>query len=285
MKVLVTGAQGALGQDVTELFRTRGHEVMACDRRTLDITKPQVVLEFVLQFGPEVIINCAAYNAVDKAEDPEQYPLAYAINALGPEYLATAARAVQAAFVHVSTDAVFSGSKQEGYTESDERLPICKYGHTKLAGEKRVQHVGGQYYIVRTARLFGRPGVSADAKESFVAMMLRLAATKPELSIIHEEVGCPTYTPDLAEGIYTLIQEAYAPGEYHLVNSGTGVTWFEFAEEVFALAAVTTPRHPVPAATFPKPAARGSFTVLNNTKFPPLRSRLEALRAYLQSQK
>lgn len=281
MKILVTGAKGALGQDVCELFQAQGHEVVAFDRDGLDITSRETVMAKVGELKPEVIINCAAYNAVDKVEDPANFPLAYAINASGPQFLAEAAKAVDAVLVTVSTDAVFPGTKVEGYVETDERQAICKYGETKVAGEELVERVGGKYYIARTARLFGRPASSTDAKESFASIMLRLAATKPELAIIDEEVGCPTYTADLAQAMYTLVTEKYPYGIYHLVNSGPGVTWFAFAEEIFTLKNITTPRKPVPASDFPKPAARGKFTVLQNTKFPPLRSRLEALKAFL----
>lgn len=284
MQVLVTGGRGALGQDVADVFRAQGYDVVACDRESLDITNEAAVREFVTRLHPEIVINCAAYNAVDKAEDPEQYLLAHAVNARGPENLALAARDIDAVFVHLSTDAVFPGTKPEGYLESDDRQALCKYGETKLAGERAVEKVGGKYYLVRTARLFGKPGSSADAKESFVSMMLRLAATKPELAIVDEEVGCPTYTPDLAQGIYALVVEHYPYGAYHLVNSGAGVTWFAFAEEIFHLANVHAPRRPVPASAFPKPAARGRFTVLQNTKFPPLRSRTQALAAFLKCQ-
>lgn len=283
MKVLVTGGKGALGQDVTDLFVAQGHEVVALDREGLDITDREAVIRFVTEAKPELIVNCAAYNLVDNAEDPAIYPVAYAINALGPQYLAEAAKQIDAVFVHVSTDYVFSGDKQEGYVESDERHPISKYGETKAAGEELVEKVGGKYYIARTSRLFGRPASSADAKESFVMLMLRLAAAKPELSIVDEEVGCPTYTLDLAKAIYALVSASYPFGIYHLVNAGEGVSWFAFAEEIFALKNVTTPRKPVPSSLFPKPAARPMFSVLKNTKFPPLRSRQEALQHFLQS--
>ncbi|MFZ2681919.1 MAG: dTDP-4-dehydrorhamnose reductase [Patescibacteria group bacterium] len=283
MKVLVTGRKGALGQDVMAVFTQHGHEVVGFDRDGLDITDREAVTRMVTEYQPEVIVNCAAYNAVDKAEEPDQYPVAFAINALGPRYLAEAAKQLGAKFVTVSTDAVFPGTKASGYVETDIRGPICKYGETKAAGEELVEQVGGQYYIVRTARLFGKPASSLDAKESFVVMMLRLAGSKPALDIIDEEVGSPTYTPDLAQGIYALVHEAYPAGIYHLVNSGEGVTWYAFAEEFFKLKGVTVTRRPVPASAFPKPAARGCFTVLLSTKFSPLRSRLEALQDFLQS--
>lgn len=281
MKILITGGKGALGQDATKVFAAHGHEVLALDRDGLDITNEAQVQELVLRERPAVIVNCAAYNLVDKAEDPEVYPMVYAINALGPEYLARAAKLADAVFVHVSTDAVFAGDKPEGYVETDARAPICKYGESKAAGEALIEAVGGKYYIARTTRLFGAPASSADAKESFVSVMLRLAATKPEIQIIDEELGRPTYTPDLARGLFDLVVGEYPFGIYHLVNDGPGVTWYAFAEEAFAIKPTATPRIPVPASAFPKPAARGKFVVLQNTKFPPLRARQAALREFL----
>jgi dTDP-4-dehydrorhamnose reductase len=283
MKVLVTGGKGALGQDVRDVFVAKGHDVTSLDREGLDITNRDQVMKVVGELKPELIVNCAAYNLLDKAEDPAVYPLVYAINATGPGNLAEAAQSIGATIVHVSTDCVFPGDKLEGYVETDQTGPISKYGESKVAGEELVAKAGGKYYIARTSRLFGRPATSADAKESFVMLMLRLAASKPELSIIDEEVGLPTYTPDLALAIHDLAAGGHPYGIYHLVNSGEGVTWFAFAEEFFKLKNVTTPRKPVPASAFPKPAARPKFTVLKNTKFPPLRSRLEALKDFLQS--
>jgi dTDP-4-dehydrorhamnose reductase len=283
MKVLVTGGKGALGQDMTEVFQAEGHRVLALDREALDITDRAAVMRLVAEEQPEVIVNCAAYNLVDKVEDPEVYPVAYAINALGPKYLAEAAREVGACLVHVSTDYVFAGDQPAGYREDASRAPISKYGETKAAGEALVEAVGGQVYIVRTSKLFGRPASSAEAKESFVMLMLRLAASKPELKIVDEEVGCPTFTLDLAQGIYTLVAGGYAPGTYHLVNSGSGVTWFGFAKEIFSLQGITTPCQPVASKDFPKPAVRPKFAQLLNTKFPALRPRQEALAAFLKS--
>jgi len=283
MKILVTGSKGALGQDVADIFAGHGHEVIALDRERLDITDREAVIKLVAEQKPDAIVNCAAYNLVDKVEESEIYTKAYAINALGPSYLAEAAREQQATFVHVSTDYVFPGEKPEGYIEIDERRPISRYGETKAAGEELVEQAGGKYFIVRTSKLFGRPANSAEAKESFVSLMLRLAASKPELSIVDEEVGCPTYTLDLSQGIYQLVSSNFEPGIYHLVNSGLGVTWYQFAEEFFNLKNVSTPRKPVSSKDFPKPAARPRFAALLNTKFPQLRSRIDALNDFLQS--
>ncbi len=281
MKVLITGALGSLGQDIIKVFSSQGHDVVAWTQGDLDITNHDQVLNKVAELQPELIINCAAFNAVDKIEEATVFPVAYAINALGPQYLAEIAKVLGVPLVHFSTDYVFSGNKPEGYLETDEPRPISKYGETKHLGEKLVSEVGGKIYIVRTSRLFGKRGLTEDSKESFVDLIARLAASKPELSIVNEEVGCPTYTPDLALATYRLVTEGYAPGVYHLVNDGEGVTWYEFAEEVFTLLEIKTPRKRVASDEFPKPAKRPKFAALQNTKFPKLRHRQLALRAYL----
>jgi dTDP-4-dehydrorhamnose reductase len=150
-------------------------------------------------------------------------------------------------------------------------------------GEKFVEGVGGDYYICRLSKIFGMPGLTDGSKESFVALMLRLAADKPELNIVHEEVGSPSYTPDIAEKTLELLLDNHSPGTYHLVNEGPGVTWYEFAKEVFEIKKVTTPTNPVPSSAFPKPAARPKFAALRNTKLSPMRTRGEALREFLLS--
>ncbi len=279
----MTGSRGSLGQDVVEVFTSAGHEVLGLDHHALDITNQEQVLATILGFQPEVVINCAAYNAVDKVEEPEVFPVAYAINALGPGYLAEASKVTGAKFVHISSDYVFPGDKPEGYHEHDARGPISKYGETKAQGEVLIESVAGKSFIVRTSKLFGRPAASEGGKESFVSLMLRLAQTKPELAIVHEEVGSPTYTRDLAQSLHELVAGDFAPGVYHIVNSGPGVTWYEFAEEIFSLKNITTPRKPVTSQDFPKPAARPKFAALINNKFPRLRSRLEALKDFLQT--
>ncbi|MBU1126643.1 MAG: dTDP-4-dehydrorhamnose reductase [Patescibacteria group bacterium] len=283
MKILVTGAKGSLGQDIVDIFRAAGHEVIQTDREELDITNREQVLEKVGALMPEVIINTAAYNFVDNVEDPEFFPIAYQVNAEGPRNLALAAKTLGIPFVHYSTDYVFSGDKLDGYEEDDQPRPISKYGETKWHGETLVERVGGKYYICRLSKIFGRPAISENGKESFVSLMIRLAKEKPELKIVNEEVGSPSYTLDIARATLQLLADKHAPGIYHIVNEGRGVTWFDFAEEIFALAQITTPRFPVTSAEFPKPAMRPKFAALKNTKLPRLRSRQEALAEYIKT--
>lgn len=283
MKLLVTGAKGMLGQDVLRVFSREGYDVVATDRETLDITNRDEVLARVRDIAPTVIVNTAAYNLVDKVEDPAIYPLAYAVNAEGPRNLAEAARELGVPFVHYSTDYVFAGDKPEGYGEDDAVGPLSKYGETKAEGERLVMDMGGDAYVCRLSKLFGRPGIGEGSKVSFVALMLRLAAEKPELSIVDDEVGCPTYSPDLAQATFTLLKRGFDPGIYHLVNSGAPLTWYAFAEEIFAIAGVATPRKPVPASAYPRLARLPKFAALLNTKFLPLPDRQDALRDFLQT--
>ncbi|MFA6522276.1 MAG: dTDP-4-dehydrorhamnose reductase [Patescibacteria group bacterium] len=281
MKFLITGAQGMLGNDLVRLIQQTGYTVIATDRATLDITNRDQVLAKVREIKPDVVINAAAYNLVDKIEEEAVYPIARAINAEGPRNLAEAAKEIGARFVHYSTDYVFPGEKPEGYLETDEVRPISKYGETKAEGERLIQEVGGDYLIFRLSKIFGDPGTGTDCKESFVALMLRLAKEKPELKIVNEEVGSPSYTKDVARGTLNALLERRPPGIYHLVNEGPGVTWYEFAEEIFGAAHVTTPRYPCLSSEFPKPAKRPKFAALKNTKLPVLRDRREALREFL----
>lgn len=270
-----------LGQDLAKVFAELGHEVTGTDRRTLDITNHAAVMDFVAGYRFEAIVNAAAYNFVDRVEDEQYFPLAYQINALGPKFLAEAASVNQIPFVHFSTDYVFAGNQPEGYREDDRPEPISKYGETKLAGENFVLATSGQNYVCRLSKIFGAPSQSEAGKESFVALMLRLAASQPSLKIVHEEVGCPSYTRDIAEVTGALLAAQHEPGIYHLVNEGGGVTWYEFAEEIFALADIKTPREPVPSSEFPRAAQCPKFAALHNTKLPPLRKRQEALADFL----
>jgi dTDP-4-dehydrorhamnose reductase len=284
MKVLIFGAKGNLGQDLVEVFRSAGYDVVALDREDLDVLDIRAVRERILAETPAAVINAVAMNDVDGAEDPAKRPFAFRLNAEVPGTMASAAKEAGSAFVHYSTDYVFEGTKPGGYAEDDEPKPISVYGQSKLDGERAVQAAGGRVYVCRLSKIFGRPGSSGLSKPSFVSIMVKLAGTKPELNIVDEEVGSPTYTKDIAAATLKLVGENFPPGVYHLVNEGPGVTWYGFAEEFFGLLGVKTPRHPVSSALFPKPAKRPKFARLLNTKFPPLRTRLQALRAFFSEE-
>lgn len=281
MKILLTGSCGNLGQELLTVFAAAGHTVIATDRVQLDITNQASLEEAMADRAPDVIINAAAYNFVDLAEDPEAYKTAYAINALGPKYLAESAKRYGIPLVHFSTDYVFAGDKPEGYAETDPTNPINKYGFTKAEGERFIQESGAAAYICRISKLFGRKGSSEVSKPGFAEVMLRLAKEKPELRIVDEEVGMPTYTVDIANTTVWMVERGIEPGVYHIVNEGPGVTWYQFAEEIFSIAPSDTPRVAVPSSEFPRPAARPKFALLLNTKLPKLRARGEALAEYM----
>jgi dTDP-4-dehydrorhamnose reductase len=270
---------------LVRVFSAAGHTVVPLDRDMLDITDAEAVRSLVAVTQPDVIVNAAAWNNVDAAEDPANREAVFALNERAPAVMAAVAKEVGAKFVHYSTDYVFEGSKSEGYVEHDTPTPVSVYGQSKAAGERAVLDAGARAYVCRTSKLFGQPGTSAAAKPSFVSVMCKLAATKPELSIVHEEVGMPTYTRDLAVATLRLVSEEFEPGIYHLVNEGAGVTWYDFAGEFFGLLGVTTPRKPVPMSAFPRPAKRPLFAALKNTKFPPLPHRVEALKAFFAEAK
>jgi dTDP-4-dehydrorhamnose reductase len=280
MKVLVLGAKGNLGQDLVRAFATAGHEVIGLDRENLDVTDAAAVRTAIASGGYGVVVNSTAFNNVDAAEDPANADIVRALNVEAPRVMAEAARDAGAAFVTYTSDYVFDGEKPEGYAEDDAPNPISAYGRSKLDGERAVAAAGGRWYVCRTSKLYGRPGSSKSSKPSFVTIMTNLAQTKPELSIVDEEVGMPSYTADVAEATVKLVADGFAPGIYHLVNEGPGVTWYGFAGEFFGLQGITTPRKPVPMSAFPRPAKRPRFAALRNTKFPPLRPRIEALKAF-----
>ncbi len=281
MKIFLVGANGNLGQELLAAFRAAGHEVVPSDRKDLDITDRDAVCTKVKAVAPDVIVNAAAYNFVDKVEEEDIYPIAYGINALGPKHLAEAAKAVGAQIMHYSTDFVFAGEKPEGYTEDDVPQPLSKYGETKAAGEEFVLASGATAYVCRLSKIFGPPGISEASKPSFVSLMLRLAKEKPELRIVHEEVGTPTYTRDIAKTSVWMLENDVAAGVYHIVNDGPAITMYEYAEEVFSLVDVATPRIPVPSSEFSRPAKVPKFAALLNTKLPKLRSRRDAISEYV----
>lgn len=281
--VLITGAAGALGQELAKVFWDHDWTVTGLDRAELDITNRDEVFATIRLLHPDAVMNAAAYNAVDKAEaDDAEFDKAMAVNGRAPGYLAEAAREVGASFTHFSTDYVFSGSKGSDYSEDEPTDPINRYGISKAAGEKAVAAAGGCWHVCRTARLFGRAGLSADAKPTFVSVMRRLGREKPEIRIVDEEPGMPTFTRDLAEAAFALLRDVKPNGIYHLINDGPAVTWFRFAEELFALESTTAVRLPVSADSMgARPAKRPTTARLVSTKIPMLRPRTQALAAYL----
>ncbi|SDW82262.1 dTDP-4-dehydrorhamnose reductase [Paenibacillus sp. PDC88] len=260
MKVLVTGAAGQLGKDVVLLLQSKGCEILACDRQTLDITNSEQCKAVVTGFSPQAIIHCAAYTAVDAAETDVEG--AYLVNATGSRNLAVAAEKIGAKIVYISTDYVFNGQSSEPYHEYDNTDPQSIYGKSKRAGEVLTQSLSSRYFIVRTSWVYGLHG------SNFVKTMLKLGQEKPLLNVVNDQKGSPTYTVDLAAFLYELIQtEKY--GIYHASNSGS-CTWYEFTQAILEDAAqvldmkVTASLEPCTTDMFPRPAPRPQNSVMEH---------------------
>lgn len=224
MKILITGANGMLAKSVKKRLEPE-NELICTDVADLDITDEEAVLKFVAQNKPDYIINCAAFTAVDKAETAGE--IVERINADGPENLAKAAKANNSVLVHISTDYVFGGDLEleKDYKEEDEKAPVTVYGVTKLQGEEQIQANTDQYYIFRTAWLYG------DGN-NFVRTMLNLGEAKDEISVVADQHGSPTYAEDLANIIGEAIEKKIPYGVYHATNQGY-TTWFDFTKAIF----------------------------------------------------
>ena len=224
MKILVTGANGMLAKEVKEKFK-KDNEVIATDVKELDITNENIVNDVISKVKPDYIINCAAYTAVDKAE--ENYEIADKINGVGPGNLAKAAKRVGSKLVHISTDYVFGGDLDlsKDYKEDDEKAPVTVYGKTKLHGEEEILNNMDEYYIFRTAWLYGIGG------NNFVNTMTKLGTTRDEINVVSDQHGSPTYAKDLTEIIYQAIKKQIPYGIYNATNQGY-TTWYDFTKEI-----------------------------------------------------
>ena len=224
MKILITGANGMLAKEVREKF-SEGNEIILTDVAELDITNEKGVYDFITKLKPEYIINCAAFTAVDKAE--ECYELADKINGDGPTNLAKAAKSVGAKLVHISTDYVFGGDLDisKDYKEEDSKAPVTVYGKTKLHGEQGIENNMDEYYIFRTAWLYGVGG------NNFVKTMTKLGSTRDEINVVSDQHGSPTYAKDLTEIIYQAIEKKIPYGVYNATNEGY-TTWYDFTKEI-----------------------------------------------------
>jgi len=283
MRILILGANGNLGGQLTEVF-TDSNEVIPWDKGEIDITDRELMIKKAIDVKPEVIINCAAYNAVDKCENDPEYEIAKKVNIDGPKFLAEACLKVGATLVHYSSDYVFSGRKKKGYSEKDVPIPINRYGKTKFHGEKRIVEISGsglKWYLIRTSKLFGPKGSNPEAKQSFFDLILDIAKKKTEIEVVNEELSCFTYTRDLARVTRQLIDEHKGYGIYHIVNEGA-VTWYQAVQELFKLTGIKVKLIPVSSDKFSRPALRPKYSILLNTKLPKLRDYREALKDYLQ---
>ena len=261
MRVLVTGGNGQLGSALVDLLSARTADVvLGIDLPDIDITAPDSVREVFAQFAPDVVINCAAWTAVDAAEDHEADALK--VNGDGPRVLAEACKAAGAWLVQISTDYVFAGDANTPYAEDARPDPKTAYGRTKLAGEIAVQEVlPGAHYLVRTAWLYGLQG------NNFVKTMLELELVRDNVSVVDDQRGQPTYAGDLAEQILLLLDARPPAGIFHATNSGA-TTWFELTRAIFENIGADPQRVlATDSASFVRPAPRPAYSVLGQDKW------------------
>jgi dTDP-4-dehydrorhamnose reductase len=276
MKVLVTGANGQLGTDVVALFQG-SNEVIGVGRNEMDITNLDQCIQVIEKHQPDVIIHCAAYTAVDLAEEEED--IAYQVNAYGSRNLAIAAERVGSKICYISTDYVFDGTAAKPYREYDNTNPTSVYGKSKRAGESLVQALSSKFFIVRTSWVYGLHG------NNFVKTMLKLAVGRDQLKVVNDQVGSPTFTEDLAEFLLRLVAtENY--GIYHASNSGV-CSWYDFAKVIFEESNISITVNPCTTEEFPRPAPRPKYSVMEHMSirangFDDLRPWQEGLRDFLK---
>jgi len=255
MRVLITGAAGMLGQDVRDAGAE--HQVVALPRSELDITDPEAVAVAVRDGAPDVVINCAAWTDVDGAE--RSFDEAALVNGRGAGHVAQAANGAGAWTIHISSDYVFDGVKREPYLESDHVAPLSAYGRSKLAGEQAVAEAAPERHtIVRSSWLFGAGGAC------FPTTILRLAAERDSLTVVDDQVGCPTFTGHLARALIS-IAERPALGVAHVAGGGH-CSWFEFAVEIVARASLSCEVRPGSTAALARPALRPAYSVLGTER-------------------
>lgn len=244
--ILVTGITGQLGFDVVKELERRGVEVIGTTRNELSLTTEASAKNFILEKKPEVVIHCAAYTAVDKAESESE--LALTVNGFGTRWVAEACREVGAKMIYVSTDYVFGGDGNTPYEVNDEKKPVNMYGYSKLLGENSVSTILDRHFIVRVSWVFGING------KNFVKTMLRLAESRDKLRVVNDQIGSPTYTVDLAKLLADMVgTEKF--GTYHASNEGF-CSWADFAKEIFEQAGLSVEVEGIPTIEYPTPARR-----------------------------
>ncbi|MEG1137043.1 MAG: dTDP-4-dehydrorhamnose reductase [Lachnospiraceae bacterium] len=277
MKVLVTGVKGQLGFDVSNELEKRGHIAVGVDVQEMDITDAHAVETVISEAEVEAVIHCAAYTAVDAAEDNVE--LCRKVNAKGTENIAKVCKKLNLKMIYISTDYVFNGEGTRPWEPDDEREPLNVYGQMKYEGELAVEQNLDKYFIVRIAWVFGVNG------KNFIKTMLNLGETRNELSVVNDQIGSPTYTYDLAVLLVDMVEtEKY--GRYHATNEGL-CTWYEFATEIFKQAGMNVKLIPVDSDTFPAKAKRPHNSRMSKEKleiqgFNRLPSWQDALKRYLE---
>jgi dTDP-4-dehydrorhamnose reductase len=259
MNILITGCNGQLGNEMQLLEKNYPQHVwFNTDVQELDISNQLAIEQFVAENKIDGIVNCAAYTAVDKAEENKE--LCTTLNMVAPAYLAAAVEKRGGWMIQISTDYVFDGTKHTPYVETDTPSPDSVYGSTKLAGELGVSKFCKKTVIIRTAWLYSTFG------NNFVKTMIRLGKEKPELGVIFDQIGTPTYARDLAVAIMTIINKGIIPGVYHFTNEGV-ISWYDFTKAIHRIAGITTCHvRPLHTAEYPTPAHRPHYSVLDKTK-------------------
>ncbi len=288
MKILITGSSGMLGTDLLNLLRQEmalpayngNIEIIDTPHEKLDVSLKDEVSEVVSTHTPDIIINCAAFTNVDKCEAERES--AFNVNAMGPKHIATAAKKCGAKVIHISTDFVFDLTSDRQYVEEDKTNPLSEYGKSKLEGERNIQDFCDSFLIVRTSWLFGHK------RTNFASKMLELSEHKKELFVVTDEIGSPTYTPDLAEALWALINQE-CEGIIHVSNDGS-CSRYEWAEYIFKAMGCNIKINPIKSSHWNRPAKIPLTSTLNCNKFAiitgiRMRSWQEALTEYLNKQK
>lgn len=259
MKILITGANGQLGTELHEILeREFPGQTLYTDVQELDLTNAKAVDSYVANNEITHIVNCAAYTAVDRAE--EEKMLCAAVNTDAVKNLAMAADANGAKIIHISTDYVFDGTNHRPYRESDKVNPISQYGTTKRKGETLLLALAPQAIIIRTAWLYSAHG------NNFVKTMLRLADSQPEIKVVCDQIGTPTFARDLARAVVKVLQShQWVPGIYHFTDEGAA-SWYDFAKAIFRIAGKNVKVTPIPTEDYPTPASRPSYSILDRTR-------------------
>ncbi|MCM4161971.1 dTDP-4-dehydrorhamnose reductase [Arenibacter sp. A80] len=259
LKLLITGANGQLGrclQDVAKSYQEYDFHFKTSIK--LNVTKKKEIERLFAQEKFDFCVNCAAYTSVDKAETDQEK--AFLVNAEAVRYLAEACKTTNTILIHISTDFVFDGTKTTPYTEEDIPNPINVYGASKLKGEQYVQEMLEDYFIIRTSWVYSKYG------HNFIKTMLRLGSERNEINVVNDQVGTPTYAGDLAEAIMKIIRSKVTTyGIYHYSNEGA-ISWYDFAKAIFEMKGMTIKVNPIPSETYPTPAKRPAFSVMNNIK-------------------
>jgi len=273
-RVLVFGSNGMLGAYFSNMLEQSIYEVVRNDKSSggIDITDKKVVKEIINEVKPYFVVNCAAYTNVEKAEDEKE--LAFKVNADAPKYMANVCRELNISFMHISTDYVFGDNKKDGYTEEYSHFnPLNVYGESKLKGELNVLESKPDSYIFRTSWLFG-PNAT-----NFIDKILKYAKELPELKVVTDEIGCPTYVKDLSEAMLLALDNQIVPGIYHLCSSNH-ISRYEFAKEILSLAGISTTIKECKLEDFPRKAKIPNISILVNTKLKKARTSYEMLKDY-----